>query len=199
MRGLMQSICLVALALIVAGGWQAGEASSNVHVEPRERLVALDDGTLEIEELEDEGMIAYRFNGSGSRLVSERHERGRSYTSLGYLAFDLSSLVPLDDRRAVFLKVYADEPENLEEGLLITSDLLHPRWKGNSTEGVVLTQDVPWEEVRITGAGFALFDLTRHIKALLLYNQSSAIFFLNGENVTIGTLEGGRPAEIVAV
>lgn len=159
-----------------------------------DRILAEDDGIVEVQETEDNQVMLYRFDNSGVRIYQDQ-DRKRS--AVGYFVFNLSRLYPFDKESLVLLKIYANNPEGFEEDMLITANLFQAMLKGNKSSGIIMIED-GWEEPYL-GNGFAVFDLTKRVKLLNLYNQSSIMLLLPGNNVSFGTLETGKPAEMVVV
>jgi len=122
------------------------------------------------------------------------HETNRS---IGYLFFDLGNLTPVSDQNLVMLKFYADNATEINSDLIITTGRVLSIQDGLSSSGLISFTDDDSDVT--TGSGFALFNLTEVIRTMQQQNQTRMGIFFAGDGVTMGTLESGRPAEIIVL
>ncbi len=158
------------------------------------RIYAEDDGTVALMQMEDEDAISYRFDSSGSKIF----EFDDDNASIGYFVFNLTGLNLVESDNLVLLKVFADDPESFDNEMIATTNIFQVLQEGNAASGLIIAQNSDWSDPYL-GKGFAVFDLTKKIRLLNLHNQTSVMFLLGGENLTMGTIESGEPAQIILV
>lgn len=154
------------------------------------RITPIDDGTIRVNTFEN-GALINDIDNLGSYIS---RDQDRKNGSVAYVIFDLNSLAQVADQNLVLLKIYADNSNDLEE-LVIASDRILSMKDGTSTAGFFMGIDHYIE----AGSGFALFNLTDQIKTLQKHGQNEIAIFFIGENLSIGTIEGGKPAEIIVI
>jgi len=154
------------------------------------RITPIDDGTIRVNTFEN-GALINDIDNLGSYIS---RDQDRKNGSVAYAIFDLNSLVQVADQNLVLLKIYADNSNDLEE-LVIVSDRILSMKDGTSNAGFFMGSDHYIE----AGSGFALFNLTDQIKTLQQHGQNEIAIFFIGENLSIGTIEGGKPVEIIVI
>jgi hypothetical protein len=105
--------------------------------------------------------------------------------------------MPVSDQNLVMLKIYADNSSQLDEELIILSDRMLSMKDGASPSGFFASSGYDSEVT--TGPGFALFNLTAEIRTMQQNDQKSIGIFFAGEDLTIETLESGKPAEMIVL
>jgi len=156
------------------------------------RITPIDDGTIQLNKLGDDKIMFTNIDNQGFRLKENTND-----ASLGYLRFDLSDLMPVADQNLVMLKIYTDNPSRRPNELIITSDRLLSIKDGTSLSGFLF---MPRSNLDVTtGPGFALFNLTDEVKTLQQHEQKTIAIFFFGEDLSIGTMESGKPAEMIVL
>ena len=184
-------VVLAALCAVLAVCGQSPALSGD------NRIFAEDDGTVALAETEDGDVMSYSFDSSGERIF-DKYEFDDDNASIGYLVFNLTGLNLAESDRLVLLKVFADNPKGFESNMVVTTNIFQALQKGNASSGMIITDNSGGSDPYL-GKGSAVFDLTKNIRLLNLHNQTSVMFLLSGENLTMGTIESGQPAEIILV
>lgn len=184
-----------AAVLILAG---SGLASDVVpHAGSLNRITPTDDGTIQLRNLGNDMVLFSDIDDQGSRLGESDYAYHETNRSIGYLFFDLGNLTPVSDQNLVMLKFYADNATEINSDLIITTGRVLSIQDGLSSSGLISFADDDRDVT--TGSGFALFNLTEVIRTMQQQNQTSMGIFFAGDGVTMGTLESGRPAEIIVL
>ena len=161
------------------------------------RIMPIDDGTILLKNMDNDMIMFTDIDDQGSRLRESDYESPEENLSIGYLLFDLTDLMPVADQNLVMLKIYADNSSQLDEELMIASDRLLSIQDGTSLSGFLTSTGHDMEVT--TGPGFALFNLTAEIKTLQQHEQKTIGIFFAGEDLSIGTMESGNPAEMIVL
>jgi hypothetical protein len=162
------------------------------------RITPVDDGTILLKNIGDDMIMFTDIDNQGSYLGESDYDYPEKNLSIGYLLFNLSDLVPVDDQNLVMLKIYAQISTLLDEELMIVSDRVLSIKDGASTSGFLT---FPQHDSEITtGPSFALFNVTSEVRVLQQYEQKTiGIFFQGKNNLSIGTMENGKPAEMMVL
>lgn len=188
-------LCLAALLALACLG-QAQDVATPV-VGAQSKITPTDDGTILLKNADNDLIKFSDIDNTGSRLMESDSDSPEENLTLGYLLFDLSDLMPVSDQNLVMLKIYADNSSQLDEELMILSDRILSMKEGTSPSGFLASSG--YDSKVTTGPGFALFNLTAEIKILQQHDQKSIGIFFAGEDLTIGTLESGKPAEMIVL
>jgi len=159
------------------------------------RITPEDDGTILLNELGNDMLMFSDIDLQGSRLSESGYSKENR--TIGYLLFDLSALMPVADQNLVMLKIYADNSRDLNDDLIIVSGRVLAIADGISPSGFLLLPKHNSQE--IAGPGFVLFNLTEEVKTLQEHEQKTIGIFFAGEDQTIGTMESGKPAEMIVL
>ncbi|MBN1236021.1 MAG: hypothetical protein JW999_08245 [Methanotrichaceae archaeon] len=185
----------VAAMLVLACPGLAEDAATPAGAQ--NRIMPIDDGTILLKNMDNDMIMFTDIDDHGSRLRESDYESPEENLSIGYLLFDLSDLMPVADQNLVMLKIYADNSSQLDEELMIASDRLLSIQDGTSLSGFLTSTGHDMEVT--TGPGFALFNLTAEIKTLQQHEQKTIGIFFAGEDLSIGTMESGNPAEMIVL
>ena len=187
-------VCLTALLALACLG-QAQDGTSVVGTQSK--IMPTDDGTILLKNADNDMIMFSDIDNMGSRLRESDYDYPEENVTLGYLFFDLSDLMPVSDQNLVMLKIYADNSSQLDEELLILSDRMLSMKDGASPSGFFASSG--YDSAVTTGPGFALFNLTAEIRTMQQHDQKSIGIFFAGEDLTIETLESGKPAEMIVL
>jgi len=162
------------------------------------RIAAVDDGTITFRDLRnnngDNIILFSNIDNQSSNLPRSDYDSLNESRSLGYLIFDLSNLTTISERNLVMLKIYTENNTNLQSMFLLGGRALSMKDGMSPTGSFMEIRDISRGE-----PGFALYDLTDQIKVLQTYGQNDIIIFFFGDDLSVGTLESGMPAEIVVI
>ena len=161
------------------------------------KITPIDDGTILLKNMGNDMIMFSNIDTQGSRLRESDYDDPEENLSVGYLLFDLSDLMPVADQNLVMLKIYAENSTQLDGELMIASDRMLSIKDGTSLSGFITSSGHDMEVA--TGPGFALFNLTSEIKTLQQNEQKTIGIFFAGEDQSIGTMESGKPAEMVVL
>ncbi len=161
------------------------------------RIMPIDDGTILLKNMDNNMIMFTDIDNQGSRLRESDYDSPEENLSIGYLLFDLSDLIQVADQNLVMLKIYADNSTQLDEELMIASDRMLSIKDGSSLSGFLTSSGYDSEVT--TGPGFALFNMTEEVKTLQQHNQTTIGIFFAGEDLSIGTKESGKPAEMIVL
>lgn len=187
-------VTVAAMLALACLGLAEDEAAS---AGTQNRITPIDDGTILLKNMDNNMIMFTDIDNQGSRLRESDYDSPEENLSIGYLLFDLSDLIPVEDQNLVMLKIYADNSTQLDEELMIASDRMLSIKDGTSLSGF-LTSSGHDSEVT-TGPGFALFNMTEEVKTLQQHNQTTIAIFFAGEDLSIGTKESGKPAEMIVL
>ena len=184
-----------AAVLILAGLGLASDAAP--HAGNLNRITPIDDGTIQLRNLGNDMVMFSDIDDQGSRLGESDYAYPETNRSIGYLFFDLSNLTPVSDQNLVMLKLYADNSTEINSDLIIITGRVLSIRDGLSGSGLMSFADDDSDVT--TGPGFSLFNLTGVVRIMQQQNQTRMGIFFIGDGLTMGTLEGGQPAEIIVL
>ena len=162
------------------------------------RIAAVDDGTIKLSPPEsnkgDDIILFSDIDNQSSHIAKSSSSSINEYSSLGYLIFDLSNLTTVSDRNLAVLKIYTENNTNIESTFLLGGRVLSMIDGTSPTGSFMEIGHIGGEE-----PGFALCDITDQIKVLQTSGQNDVGIFFFGDDLSVGTIESGMPAEIVVI